>query len=85
MPSHKSCKKRMKTSQAERMRNRGFRSRMSRVIKELRACTNRADADRKLKNAISIIDKAAQRNIIHKNKAANDKSKLTIFTSRLSE
>ncbi len=75
----------MKTSQAERMRNRSLRSRMNRAIKDLRACTNRADADSKLKNTISIIDKAAQYNIIHKSKAARDKSKLTIFTSKLSE
>lgn len=75
----------MKTSQAERMRNRGLRSRLARAIKDLRACTTRADADSKLKDAVSIIDKAAQHNIIHKNKAANDKSKLTIFASRLSD
>ena len=85
MPSHKSCKKRMKTSAGERMRNRGLRSRMTRAIKELKACTNSSDAGSKLKDAISIIDKAAQHNIIHKNKAANDKSKLTIFTTGLSE
>lgn len=75
----------MKTSQAERMRNRGLRSRMTRAIKDLRASTNRADADGKLKNVISIIDKAAQHHIIHKNKAARDKSKLTAFSVNLSE
>ncbi len=73
----------MKTSQAERMRNRGLRSRMTRAIKELRACTDHAEAGSKLKGAISIIDKAAQHNIIHKNKAGHDKSKLTLFTSSL--
>ena len=75
----------MKTSLAERMRNRGLRSRMTRAIKELRACTTRVDADSKLKDAISMIDKAAQHNIIHRNKAAHNKSKLTLFTSGLSE
>ena len=75
----------MKTSQAERMRNRGLRSRMVRAIKDLRACKNRAEADVKLKQAISIIDKAAQHKIIHKNKAGHDKSKLALFTNRLSE
>lgn len=75
----------MKTSQAERMRNRGLRSRMTRAIKELRACTTGDEAGSKLKATISIIDKAAQHNIIHKNKAANDKSKLTVFASSLSK
>lgn len=84
MPSHKSCKKRMKTSQAERMRNRGMRSRMIRAIKDLRACTARAEAEIKLKHAVSMLDKAAQKNLLHKNKAARDKSKLTAFTSSLS-
>lgn len=75
----------MKTSQAERMRNRGLRSRLARAIKDLRACTDHAEVGSKLNDAISIIDKAAQQNIIHRNKAANDKSKLTLFTSNLAK
>ncbi len=67
------------------MRNRGLRSRMTRAIKELRACTDHAAVGSKLKDAISIIDKAAQHNIIHRNKAANDKSKLTLYTSSLAK
>ncbi|MCP4704713.1 MAG: 30S ribosomal protein S20 [candidate division Zixibacteria bacterium] len=85
MPSHKSCKKRMKTSLAERLRNRGLRSRMIRAIKDLKACTTREEADTMLKSAVSIIDKAAQHNIIHKNKAGHNKSKLTTFTAGLSK
>ena len=75
----------MKTSHTERMRNRGLRSRMTKAIKDLRACTDPAEASSKLKDAISTIDKAAQHNIIHRNKAANDKSKLTLFTSNLAK
>jgi len=74
----------MKTSQAERMRNRGMRSRMIRAIKELRACTVRAEAETKLKHAVSMLDKAAQKNLLHKNKVARDKSKLMAFTGSLS-
>ena len=66
------------------MRNRGLRSRMSRAIGELKACTNRAEAENKLKGVVSIIDKAAQQNIIHKNKAARDKSGLATFIKSLS-
>ncbi len=66
------------------MRNRSLRSRMAKAIKELKACTNQKEATTRLKSTISIIDKAAQQNIIHKNKAARDKSKLSTFTSGLS-
>ena len=74
----------MKTSQAERMRNRGINSRMKKAIKELESSQNRAEAENRLKDAVSIIDRAAQKNIIHKNKAAHDKSRLMNFVRNLS-
>jgi small subunit ribosomal protein S20 len=57
---------------------------MKNAIKELKSCQNRAEAEAKLKEAVSIIDKAAQKNIIHKNKAARDKSQLMNIVRGLS-
>ncbi len=74
----------MRTSDEDRMKNRSISSMMKRLIKELEACTTRADAESRLKNVVSIIDKVSQSHIIHKNKAANLKSRLTTFVNGLS-
>lgn len=84
MPQHKSCKKRMKTSASERERNRAIRSHMKRSVKTLESCKTRGEAENLLKDVISIIDRASQKRIIHKNKAARDKSKLVSFVNELS-
>lgn len=76
MPRKKSCKKRMRTSAEENATNRAVRSRMKKQMKELESCKVKSEADGKLKEVISIIDKAAKNHVIHKNKAARDKSRL---------
>jgi small subunit ribosomal protein S20 len=83
LPSHKSCAKRMKTSAAERMRNRAFRSQLRDAIKDVRTETNKDEALKKLKTAVSLLDQAAGRGIIHARNAARNKSRLAAFVSRL--
>jgi len=84
LPHHKSCKKRMKTSVLARERNRSVRSHMKNSIKALRECRTRTEAEAMVKDVMSVIDKAARHNIIHKNKAARDKSRLVSMVNRLS-
>lgn len=84
VPNHKSCAKRMKTSEAERVRNRSFRTRLRQAIKEVRAETSKEEAAPKLKKAISIIDKAAGKGLIHQRTAARNKSRLSHFVGSLS-
>jgi small subunit ribosomal protein S20 len=50
---------------------------MRNAIKEFRGLTDKAEAGVQLPKIVSIIDKNAKRSVIHKNKAANLKSKLT--------
>ncbi len=83
MPNHKSCAKRMKTSEAERARNRAFRSKLRQAIKDLRAETNPEAAAKKMKSAMSIIDKAAGSGLIHNRTAARNKSRLAQHVSTL--
>ena len=75
----------MKISENERIRNRAMRSILTKSIKGLKDCENKAEAADRLKDVISKIDKAAQNNLIHKNKAQRDKSKMTQFVNKLSE
>lgn len=83
MPNHKSCVKRMRISIEERDRNRAFRSRLRQAIKSVRSATTRDAAAPILREATSIIDKAASSGLIHKRTAARNKSRLTQFVTKL--
>jgi small subunit ribosomal protein S20 len=56
---------------------------MRNEVKKFRALTSKFEAEGQLSKLYSIIDKVAKRGIIHKNKAANLKSKLSKFTAKL--
>jgi small subunit ribosomal protein S20 len=83
LPRHKSCKKRMKTAVIANERNRAERSKVKKMIKDLRASKTKAEADGLLTNVFSSIDKAAHKHRMHKNKAARDKSRLMKFVKNL--
>ncbi|WP_454953288.1 30S ribosomal protein S20, partial [Capnocytophaga granulosa] len=61
---------------AARLRNRYQHKTTRNAIKKLRTTTDVAVAKELLPNVVSMIDKLAKRNIIHKNKAGNLKSSL---------
>jgi small subunit ribosomal protein S20 len=52
-------------------------------IRKFRELTNKDEAVKGLPKVVSLIDKNAKRGIIHKNKAANLKSKLTRIIAKL--
>lgn len=83
MPNHKSCKKRMKTSERDRVKNRGLRSELRGVIKELRAEKSAKSAAEKLSEVTRELDRAAARGLIHKRNADRNKSRLTQFVNSL--
>lgn len=65
------------------MRNRYQHKTTRTFVKRLRNTTDKVEAQELLKTVISMLDKLAKRNIIHKNKAANNKSKLTRMVNSL--
>lgn len=77
MANHKSTLKRIRSTESRRLRNKYYSKTMRNAIREFRLLTVKKDAEDKFKALLSVIDKNAKRNIIHKNKAANLKSKLT--------
>lgn len=83
MPQHKSCKKRMITSEEQRSRNRAFRTTMRSAIKAVRTEQSKEAALGKLRKAEQVLDKAAGLGLIHRNKAARDKSRLAIRVNKL--
>ena len=76
MANHKSALKRIRRNEAVRLRNRYQHKSTRNAIKKLRAETNKKKAEALMPEVVSMIDKLAERNIIHANKAANLKGKL---------
>jgi len=79
MPQHKSAEKRMRQSARRHIRNKARLSRMKTLIKKVRAAKEKKEAETALKNAVQYLDRLAGKGVIHRNKAANQKSKLTRF------
>ena len=84
MANHKSAIKRIRANAAKRLRNRYQAKTTRNLIKKLKDTTKKSEAAEMLPKITSLIDRLAKRNIIHKNKAANNKSKLTKFVNGLS-
>lgn len=77
MPVGKSAKKKLRQDKKRQIRNRGVLTSLKKLAKK--AIKSKSEKD--ILNAIKAADKAAKKNIIHKNKAARIKSKLQKLTS----
>ncbi len=76
MPNIKSAKKKQKQDIKRTKRNENYDLTIKKTIKNISKSTGKKQGD-EVKKAYSIIDKAAKKNIIHKNKAARLKSKIS--------
>ncbi len=76
MANHKATKKDVRQAAKRRERNKYYGKTTRNAIRDLKAGTAK-EMGEKLPEVASMIDKLAKRGIIHKNKAANLKSKLT--------
>ena len=80
MPNHKSAEKRDRQNVKRREVNKSNRSKLRTQIKKLRAALTGNDKKQSgelLKPTVSLIDKAVNKGILHKNTAARHKSRLT--------
>jgi small subunit ribosomal protein S20 len=83
LPNVKSAEKRMRTSEIRATRNRAFRSKLRTALKRVRSAPNSGEGATALREASSLLDRAARKRIIHPNKAARAKSRLSAFIGRL--
>ena len=83
MAQHKSAEKRTRQNAKRHIRNKAVLSRMKTVIKNVRSAKEKDKAAAALKVAVKALDQLASKGVIHKNKAANQKSSLTKFVSTL--
>ncbi len=65
------------------MHNRYYAKTMRNAVRKLRAMTDKAEATAFLPKVQTMLDKLAKNNIIHKNKAANIKSSVTLHVNSL--
>ena len=83
MAHHKSAIKRIRTSSKRRLVNRQRRSKLVTLTKSVRNANSKEDAQTALQRLLPYLDKVSSQGIIHRNKAANQKSKLTKFVNSL--
>lgn len=76
MANHKSALKRIRQNQQRRLHNRYFARTMRNALMDFRKLTDKKQAEDKMPELASMIDKLAKKNIIHKKKAANLKAKM---------
>lgn len=76
MANHKSAEKRIRSSQTKRTSNRYHAKTVRNAVKTLKETTDPAEVEKKMPVVVSQLDKLAKKGVIHKNKAANLKSKL---------
>lgn len=80
MPNIKSAKKKMRQDVKKTAQNDVYKKSVKDITKTLSKTTAGKKAVEIVKKAYSLIDKAAKKNIIHKNKAARLKSKVSKLT-----
>ncbi len=76
MANNPSALKRARQSEVRRMRNRVVKTRIKTVVKQVRAASSQEAAVQDLRQAQSVIDKAARKGVIHKKTAARKISRL---------
>jgi len=77
MANHKATKKDTRQAAKRRERNRYYGKTTRNAIRDLKEVKEEKAYGESLPNVISMIDKLAKKGVIHKNKAANLKSKLS--------
>ena len=88
MPNHKSAEKRVRQNEKRRDINRGNRGRLRTGVKKLRAALESGEAgaaQELLPATVSLIDKAVQKGVLHRNAAARYKSRLTVRVNESSK
>lgn len=83
MAHHKSAFKRIRISQKRRLVNRQRKSKLATLTKAVRNAASKEEAQAALQHVLPYLDKIASKRVIHPNKAANQKSKLTKFVNSL--
>ena len=83
MANHKSAIKRIRQSETKRLLNKYQHKTVRNAVRSLRALTDKKEAVALFPKVVGMLDKLTKRNIIHKNKSSNLKSKLSKHVNAL--
>ncbi len=80
---HKSAQKRARQTVKRTERNKKYKALIKGSVKRVLDNKDKSAAETELKKTVAVLDRAAVKGIIHRNKAANQKSKLTKHINKL--
>lgn len=83
MANHKSSIKRIRQTETKNLQNRYYAKTARNAVRDLRATKDKEAATSMLPKVSKMLDKLAKKNVIHKNKASNLKSKLAKMINKL--
>ena len=83
MAQHKSAQKRARQNIKRHARNKAELSKVKTLVRNVRNAKEKDKAAAALKIAVKTLDQLAAKGVLHKNKAANQKSSLTKFVTSL--
>ena len=87
MANHKSALKRARQNEVKRVRNKGYKTRVKKAIREVRTAIDNNSAEQAQESfvkAVSIIQRTATKGIIHGNQASRKISRLARQVNQLS-
>lgn len=86
MANHKSALKRARQNEVKKIRNKGYKTRVKKAVKEVRTALSDDSVDQAKKSfvkTVSIIQKAASKGVIHRNQASRKISRLATQINQL--
>ena len=83
MAQHKSAVKRIRQNERRRVRNKANLSKMKTLIRRVETSKEKDKATSAYRTAVKFLDQLASKGVIHRNKAANQKSRLTKLINAL--
>lgn len=83
MPQTKQAIKRVRQAEKRKQHNRARKSKMRMLIKDVMTATDKKEAEKLLKEAVSYVDRMSVKGIVHKNNAARKKAALTKHVNSL--
>ncbi|HED08788.1 MAG TPA: 30S ribosomal protein S20 [Ignavibacteria bacterium] len=77
MANHKSAKKRIRTTELARIRNKAAISKIKTQMKKTLSTSEPAEVEKLYKETVSLLDKSSAKGILKKNNTSHKKSRLT--------
>ena len=86
VPNIKSAKKRVKVTEAKTLQNKMFKSALKTSIKKFKTAVESGDkaaAKEAYANAVAMVDRAVNKNVLHENNASRKKSQYTLLLNKM--